>query len=194
VPVIALVSAKGSPGVTTAAAALTAAASLVGDALLVELDPSGGDVQILTGLEEEPGVVLAAAELRRNVSARAVEDHVSIAPPEVPALLAPTAELMASSVIASVIDRWRPALRAYGGTVVVDAGRWDAAQATARRVTVGDLVVVVCRPSVASVEHARHIVDRLRAAARRPVVALVVGTRPYAPGTPVVSGRCGRRG
>jgi hypothetical protein len=181
VPVISLVSAKGSPGATTAAAALAAAATLTGDTLLVELDPSGGDVQILTGVEGEPGTVLAAAELRRTVSASAVEAHVTAAPPEVPALLAPTAELMASSVIASVIDRWRPALREFGGTVVVDAGRWDAAQPTARRATVGDLVAVVCRPSVASVEHARHAIDRLRAAARRPVVALVVGTKPYAP-------------
>ncbi len=181
-PVLALVSAKGSPGVTTAAAALTAAASLTGDSLLVELDPSGGDVQILTGVEDEPGVTLAATELRRQVSGGRRRRRTSRStPPGVPALLAPTAELMAASVIASVIERWRPALREYGGTVVVDAGRWDGAQATARRVAVGDLVAVVCRPSVASVEHARHIVDRLRTTARRPVVALVIGTRPYAP-------------
>ena len=46
--VLALVSAKGSPGVTTAAAALGAAAASRGEAaLLVELDPSGGDVAML---------------------------------------------------------------------------------------------------------------------------------------------------
>jgi hypothetical protein len=181
VPVITLVSAKGSPGVTTAAASLTAAATIEGSALLVELDPSGGDVQIFTGSNDEPGVVRTAGELRRDVSSAAIGRHTSVAPADVPVLLAPTAGLMAASVIGSVLDRWDPALAQHGGTVFVDAGRWDAGQPTARRVALGDLVAVVCRPSVASVEHTRHMVDRLREVARRPVVALVVGTKPYAP-------------
>jgi len=181
VPVITLVSAKGSPGVTTAAACLTAAATIEGAALLVELDPSGGDVQIYTGSSDEPGLVRSAGELRRDVSSAAIGRHTSVTPADVPVLLAPTAGLMAASVIGSVLDRWDPALAQHGGLVFVDAGRWDAGQPTARRVALGDLVAVVCRPSVASVEHTRHMVDRLREVARRPVVALVVGMKPYAP-------------
>jgi hypothetical protein len=181
VPVVTLVSAKGSPGVTTAAAALAAAATVEGPALFVELDPAGGDVRILTGAVDDSGVVGAAGELRRDVSAEAIGRHVSEAVPGLAVLLAPTAGMMATSVIGSVIDRWSAALHQYGGTVFVDAGRWDAGQPTARRVSIGDLVVIVCRPTVASVEHTRQTVDRLQDVARRPVVGLVVGTKPYAP-------------
>ena len=180
-PVVTLVSAKGSPGVTTAAAALAAAATADTAALLVELDPAGGDLQILTGVAEDPGVVGAAGELRRDVSPAAIGRHTTVAPPGLPALLAPTAGTMAASVIGSVLDRWGPALRQHGGTVVVDAGRWDATQITARRAGVGDVVAVVCRPTLAGVQHTRQMVDRLRDVARRPVVAVVVGSRPYAP-------------
>ncbi|HKH05366.1 MAG TPA: hypothetical protein VKA65_09405 [Acidimicrobiales bacterium] len=180
-PVITLVSAKGSPGVTTAAAALAAAATLRGETVLVELDPAGGDVQAYTGVVDDPGVVRAAGALRREVSGTAIGTNLTEAPPSVPALLAPTAGLMAASVIGSVVDRWRPALHELGGTVVVDAGRWEASQPTARRVSVGDVLALVCRPSVASVEHARHVVNRLREVARQPIVALVVGLKPYAP-------------
>src|ERR671911_193562 len=71
-PVASLVSAKGSPGVTVAAVALTAAthspeASRAGG-VLVELDPSGGDIELLTGAHSgEPSLLVAAADLRRGV-------------------------------------------------------------------------------------------------------------------------------
>ena len=71
-PVVVLVSAKGSPGVTTAAAAIAAAATVDSPALLVELDPAGGDVRILTGAVDDSGVVGAAGELRRDVSSQSI--------------------------------------------------------------------------------------------------------------------------
>ena len=66
--VFTLVSVKGSPGVTTAAAAMTAAGVVGGEsALLVELDPSGGDVRLLaTVTAAEPNLLHAAAELRHQ--------------------------------------------------------------------------------------------------------------------------------
>jgi hypothetical protein len=44
-----------------------------------------------------------------------------------------------------------------------------------------DLMVVVVRPTVASVESTRHLVDRVREVAKRPAAALVVGAKPYRP-------------
>ena len=60
---IALVSAKGSPGVTTTGVALVAAAS-IGDALLVEADPAGGDLECWCGPLGEPGLLAVATEKR----------------------------------------------------------------------------------------------------------------------------------
>lgn len=179
--VYALVSAKGSPGVTTAAAALAAVSASVGRSMLVELDPSGGSVQVLTGRSVVPGVVDAAAQLRRQISAAAIEAHTTLLPDGVPALLAPSSGPATESVISSVGDRWLAALRECDADVVVDAGRWEPSQMTARRIFGADLVVVVCRPTVASVEHTRQMLGRLRERAQRPVAAIVVGDRPYAP-------------
>lgn len=84
--IVGLVSAKGSPGVTTAALALAAVAD---DGLLVELDPSGGSVEAWTGVGGEPGLVRVASGLRRSAGADSVVEHVVDVPPGVRAILAP---------------------------------------------------------------------------------------------------------
>jgi Flp pilus assembly CpaE family ATPase len=182
VPAFAFVSAKGSPGVTTAAAALAAAATTTGRALLAELDPSGGSVQILTGATANPGLIDVAGQLRREASAATVEANATTAPTGLPTLLAPTAGRLAESVVESAGARWVPVLRTVpDAQVMVDAGRWEPSQRSARRIVGADLVVVVCRPTVAGVEHTRHLLDRIRELARRPLVAVVVGDKPYQP-------------
>jgi hypothetical protein len=181
VPAYALVSAKGSPGVTTAAAALAAAATANGRALLAELDPSGGSVQVLAGSNAGVGLMEAAGQLRREATASAIEENLTLLPAGVPTLLAPSAGAVAESVIESVSGRWVPTLRTCALDVFVDAGRWEPSQRTALRVVGADLLVVVCRPTVAGVEHTRHLLDRLREIARRPAAAVVIGDRPYPP-------------
>lgn len=180
-PAYVLVAAKGSPGVTTAAAALAAVATTSGRAILAELDPAGGSIGVLTGQPAVVGLVDAATLLRRTTSAAAVDDNATMTPHGVATLLAPSSGAVAESVIASIADRWVPALRAAALDVIVDGGRWEPSQTTARRVFGADLVVVVVRPTVASVEATRHIVDRVREVARRPAAALVVGGKPYRP-------------
>ena len=180
-PAYVLVSSKGSPGVTTAAAALAAVATTSGRPLLAELDPSGGSVQVLTGNPAGVGLMEAAGQLRREASPSAIDENVTVLPAGVPTLLAPAAGSVAESVIDSVGGRWVPTLRTCALDVFVDAGRWEPSQRTALRVVGADLLVVVCRPTVAGVEHTRHLLDRLREIARRPAAALVVGDRPYPP-------------
>jgi hypothetical protein len=180
-PAYVLVSAKGSPGVTTAAAALAAVATTNGRPLLAELDPSGGSVQVLTGSPAGVGLMEAAGQLRREASPSAIDENVTVLPAGVPTLLAPAAGAVAESVIDSVGGRWVPTLRSSALDVFVDAGRWEPSQRTALRVVGADLLVVVCRPTVAGVEHTRHLLDRLREIARRPAAAVVVGDRPYPP-------------
>jgi Flp pilus assembly CpaE family ATPase len=181
VPAIVLVSAKGSPGVTTAAAALAAAGvAASGRALLAELDPSGGSVQVLASGPAAWGLIDAAGRLRRETGAEPVRDNLTELPPGVSALLAPTAGHSAESVIAST-DRWLASLRAAAPDVVVDGGRWEASQPTSHRIAGADLVGLVCRPTVGGIETARLALERLRAAARAPVVVVVVGRKPYRP-------------
>lgn len=180
-PALVLVSAKGSPGVTTAAGALAAVATTTGRALLAELDPSGGSVQVLAGSGATVGLMDAAGQLRREPSPSVIEENLTLLPAGLPTLLAPTAGSVAESVIESVSSRWVPTLRPCADQVVVDAGRWEPSQRTALRVVGADLLVVVCRATVAGVEHSRHLLDRLREVARRPVAVIVVGNRPYPP-------------
>ena len=70
-PAYVLVAAKGSPGVTTAAAALAAVATTGGRSLLAELDPSGGSISVLTGQPAVLGLMDAATQLRRGEIGRA---------------------------------------------------------------------------------------------------------------------------
>src|SRR5918993_3216162 len=90
--VFALVSAKGSPGVTTTAAALAAAVVDRGEGpgLLVELDPSGGDAAMLCDRVGEAALVSLAEELRHGTpGADTVWAHTVEAPPGVPAVRGP---------------------------------------------------------------------------------------------------------
>ena len=182
-PVVALVSAKGSPGVTTAAVALTAAAhspeaSRAG-AVLVELDPSGGDLEVLTGAHSgEPSLLAAAADVRRRVSGEVLAGHAVEVVAGVRALVAPTLAAVAGRVVESVGGRLAAELAEATGWVLVDAGRWDRAQPTVDRVQDADTVGVVCRSTAPSIAHAREVVPLLRSRCPR-VVVLLVGDAPY---------------
>lgn len=176
---LALVSAKGSPGVSTAALALTAVAGDRG--LLVELDPSGGSVECWTGATGEPGLIRVANGLRRSIDPEALLAHAVSAPTGVRSVLAPTAGALAESTIAMTGDRLVPALAELDAMVVVDGGRWSRSQSTARRVVGCDVTCVVCAPTVEGVEAARWLIDPLRSTAAGPVVVVLVGDRPYSP-------------
>lgn len=174
-----LVSAKGSPGVSTAALALTAVAGDSG--LFVELDPSGGSVECWTGATGEPGLIRVANGLRRAIDPKSLLAHAVAAPTGVRSVLAPTAGGLAESTIAMTGDRLVPALAELEAMVVVDGGRWSRSQPTARRVAGCDVIGVVCAPTVEGVEAARWLIDPLRSTVVGPVVLVLVGDRPYSP-------------
>jgi hypothetical protein len=183
VPVVALVSAKGSPGVTTAAVALTAAAqgpeaSRVG-AVLVELDPSGGDLEVLTGAHSgEPSLLAATADVRRRVGGEVLAGHAVEVAAGVRALVAPTPATVAGRAVESVGGRLATELAEATGWVLVDAGRWDPAQPTVDRLQDAEVVGVVCRSTAPSIAHAREVVPALRSRCPR-VAVMLVGDTPY---------------
>jgi len=188
-----LASAKGSPGVTTMALALAAAGSAVATkpngsrlseierVLLVEADPAGGDLECWCGPHGDPGLLAAVTDIRDSSAPERLWNYTVEVVPGVGAILAPTTEPSVTAAFRSAPKEFTAAISAVPGTVVVDLGRWVPPGSTPANQLVRDAatVVVACRSSLASVEHARSLVSVLRSINRRVAVVLVGGDRPY---------------
>jgi hypothetical protein len=147
--------------------------------VLVELDPSGGDVEVVTGARSgEPSLLAAAADLRRNIGGEILAGHAVEVPAGVRALVAPTAARAAGRVVESVGGRLAVELAAATGWVLVDAGRWEPHQPTANRLHGADLVGLVCRSTAPSIAHSRDLLPSLRSLGSR-VAVVLVGDAPY---------------
>jgi Flp pilus assembly CpaE family ATPase len=186
-----LISAKGSPGVTTTALCL-AAARHPDPALVVEADPSGGDLECWYGPRRESGLIGLATTLGPRVASDGLERHTTQLVRGVRALTAPTTSRSATATLAAAGDALGATLARYEGLVLVDRGRWWISRET-EVVAGSDLVVVVCRPALASVEHSRELLEQARQVNSRLRLVVVGGTHPYGPdeiaaavGVPVV--------
>lgn len=180
----ALTSAKGSPGVTTSALALAAAASAAWhDALLVEMDPAGGDLECWCGPHGEAGLLTAVTDLRDGASADRLRRHAVEVVPGVKALLAPTTAQSVSAALQTASGGFIEAVTQLDEVVIVDLGRWVSSGPAHAAGLLGQaaVVLVVCRSALASVEHARALVGELRALNRRVAVLMVGSTSPYPP-------------
>jgi MinD-like ATPase involved in chromosome partitioning or flagellar assembly len=197
----ALTSAKGSPGVTTTALALAAVmngqpggnasdgrparedtmAMAADGALLVELDPAGGDLECWCGPHGEPGVLRAVTALGHQAGGERLSRHAVEVVRGVDAVLAPTTEGSMTAALRSASDSFADAIAAAPGITIVDLGRW--ASPTPLHMTGlvhhAAVAVVVCRSALASVEHARALVATLQSVTRRVAVVMVGGDRPY---------------
>lgn len=172
-----MVSAKGSPGVTTLGLAVAAATR----GLLVELDPAGGDVGCWGGPRGEPGLIRLAAVLRHApTEASVLEEHAAEVWPGVRVVWAPPEADRCEGIQVAIGGRLAPVLRTVECWVVLDGGRWSSSQPTVRRLEGCDVVAVVVSPTIAGVAHARAVVGGLREVMGSvPVVAVVVGDRGY---------------
>jgi hypothetical protein len=177
---VALMSAKGAPGVTSTTLCLAGAQSPA--ALVVEADSAGGDLECWSGPHGEAGLVGLATNLRPGLTDGQVRSHAVEAVPGVAVVTAPTAGTAASAALATAGDGLGAALAGVDGDVLADLGRWSPTQATASRVAGAELVLVVCRPTLDSVEHARGLVAAAGPAVAAPVaLVLVGGDQPYGP-------------
>jgi MinD-like ATPase involved in chromosome partitioning or flagellar assembly len=202
VTVIVLASAKGSPGVTTSALAM--AAVWPRRVLLADCDLAGGDLAaglLRATAPANGGLLELALAARRGLSAQdvlarclrlsATDDTVLL----LPGLTDPRhAVALASSwpqIVAALqtMDTTEPAR-----DVLIDAGRLPCPP---ELVTAADRVLLVARPSLLSVHHARHqlsavhrhrshgasdAADRqLEPAGADGIGILLVGDRPYSP-------------
>ena len=171
-----LVSAKGSPGVTT----LALGAAAIMDAIAIELDPSGGDVECWLGPVGEPGLIRVAGALRHTADPSGVlAEHAVEAHPGLRVVLAPTGGEQAASTLMAIGNRLAGALRGADGSVVLDGGRWSRTQPTAGRLAGCDVVAVALTPTLGGVAHSRGVVAALRDSFGMPIVAVLVGDRGY---------------
>lgn len=188
---IALVSAKGSPGVTTSALAFTL--TWPGPCLLAECDPAGGDVLAgyLRGeLDGQRGLAqLAVAELRGRLADEFERQLVDLQPPHRHRLLlAGVRDPAQSATVAPVWGAIAAQLRLLedtAGTVIADCGRLAGQQIGWPVLQAADLVLLVVRGSLPSVAHAVPALGVLRrelAERADRLALLVVEAGPYRAG------------
>lgn len=173
---LALGSVKHSPGVTTAALALAAAWDT--DAIVVEADPSGGDIAARTHLSLEPGLLTLAASARHAMSTLALDRHMQPLPAGGTAVVAPAAPELAAPAIAAIASRVCMAREA--SPLILDCGRLFVGSPALPAIAGSDAIVLLVEPTVSSVEHARARLGLLNEIGA-PLVVVVVGDRPYEP-------------
>ncbi|HKY69249.1 MAG TPA: hypothetical protein VJM49_22865, partial [Acidimicrobiales bacterium] len=180
---IAVASAKGSPGVTTAVAALAVTWPAARELVVVELDPSGGDLAVRFDLAPEPGLVSLAAAGRRELAADTLLAHTQalgdtargdVRPRRV--LVAPVSADQAAAALTALRGALPGVLADLDCDVIVDCGRLDPQSAAFDVATKAELLVMVARPVVTEVHH---LATRLASTRPNAVSLLLVGDRPY---------------
>lgn len=178
--VLALASAKGSPGVTTTALALAVGWPSDRQAVVVELDPAGGDVSAWLGLPAEPGLGTLAAAGRHGLDWTRVVDHCQRLTGGSSVLVGPPGADQARHAVAMVAADLKHWTETPGDLdLLVDCGRLDPESPGIGAIRSADLVVLVSRPDVAALGHLAGLVARLGSGC--PVQIALVGRGPYPP-------------
>ena len=161
----ALVSPGGSPGVTTAALALSL--GWPGQVILAECDPSGGD--ILAGLfaghlPARSGLLALAMEAGQSPDAAAAAlwpQLIELDDERGRLLLAGMSDPRQGTALAPAWPVLAATLAAQPADVIADCGRLDARGGPEAVLTAARLVVLVLRPSLRQVSKARARVEML---------------------------------
>jgi MinD-like ATPase involved in chromosome partitioning or flagellar assembly len=156
---VAVLSVKGSPGVTTFSVALAARWPSPARALLVEADPSGGDIGTRFSLDSTPGLVSLAAAARRSDDPALLWQHTQALPGGLPVVAAPPDADRARAALAALPDPstgagvLRTAASALDSVVIVDCGRIDAGSTAMPIVRSADAMVLLTRAHADDLAH-----------------------------------------
>ncbi len=194
---VAVVAAKGSPGATTLSLAMGAVWPEARRVVVIECDPSGGDVAARFGLSAEIGVASLVLALRRDGSvsefpADLVLRHAQQLPGGLEVLVGTTtgdsaaildeelsrAEYSLAEPV-SLVDREHPIL-----DLIFDCGRLSAPSHGQRRLLAeSQRVVLVARPDASSVVHSAWAVQRIKEArgGTEGVMLVTMGVSPFPP-------------
>ncbi len=176
---LALAAAKASPGVTTTAVALAATWPAERGVLLVEADLGGGDLAAWFGLAVEPGLVSLAAA--RRSTPPSVQGHTQPLPGGLRVLVGPPGAEQATAALGLLpADLLAGLDRLEGTDVLADLGRLNPGSPALPLARAARLLVLVCRPTLAELQHLAHRVAALREASQT-VGLVLVGGGPYPP-------------
>lgn len=182
---LALVSAKGSPGVTTAALALAAVWPTERRVLVAECDPAGSALAPRFGLDYEPGVTTLAPLARHVFTTVTLEGQIQtlrlgVGRPTTEVLVGPRSPEQAQG-LARLWAKFAPAVAGIGDLdVLADCGRLAPASPTLEIVRHADLTVMFTRPDLEAVLHASLRLRALREAGMGARVGIVVvGDQPF---------------
>jgi MinD-like ATPase involved in chromosome partitioning or flagellar assembly len=191
VSVLSLVSAHGSPGVTTAALALAATWPQHRKCLVVEADVFGGVIAARYGLGDTPGAVsLTAAARRHGLDDDLVWEHVQQLPGGLPVLVGPPSPDESHAVfrdLAGELAGWATAQRAVD--VIVDGGRLMSRSSSIAPLLKAGTVMVVARPTVDQLRPAAIRLEAMKASGSEASI-LLVGDQPHGPAEVASSLHC----
>jgi hypothetical protein len=160
---IAVGSVKGAPGATTLALGLTGV--WPGPALLVEADPSGGDLACRFGHHPDPGLASLAATARPGAAGRPMGLHAQRLRLGIDVVLAWPGDAAAAPVRALAESGTQLLVEAARvGTVVVDVGRLAPGSPGLAIVGTADHVLLVVGASLEQQTHLQTRLGWLRAA------------------------------
>jgi MinD-like ATPase involved in chromosome partitioning or flagellar assembly len=146
---------------------------------VAECDPAGGDLAACHGLPLEPGITSMAASNRHGFDPTTLATHIQHLASGTAVLVGPTSAEQAAVALSALAGQVGPVLQDVPLTAVLaDCGRVDRHGPAWPLVARADIVVLVTRPNLAGVEHARsrlRVLDQLHAR----VVLLLVGEGPY---------------
>lgn len=216
---IAVCSLKGSPGVTTFCVALAAHWSAHTRCVLLECDPSGGDLATRFSLTSSPGLVSLAAAARRGSGTDMLWQHTQELPGGLPVVAAPPGADHALAALTALAPEGSAAVsvlplaaRATDITVIADCGRVDPTSPALAVVRSAHLMLLLSR---AHADDLAHLANRVAAVSRwSPSPALLLVGEGYSatevsreldvpvfgripedgPGAAVLRGRCRGRG
>jgi hypothetical protein len=177
---IVFTAASGAPGVTTTA--LTLATAWPRDRLLLEADAKGGDLRLRFGLHREPSMATLAATGLGRLGAGDLSGHSQELRDGTKVIVGPSSPAEAEAALRAIV----PSLPVDGGPdLLVDCGRYGTGEGVRSLVRSASLVLVVIgqgrlapHEAACAIEHAGHLVERLRPHAQD-VAAVVVGREPY---------------
>jgi hypothetical protein len=185
VSLYALVSPGGSPGVTTAALALSL--GWPGQVILAECDPSGGD--ILAGLfaghmPARGGLLTLAIEAGQNPDAATAAlwpQLIELDDERGRLLLAGISDPRQSTALAPVWPMLAATLAAQPADVIADCGRLDVDGGLEPVLAAASLVVLVLRPTLRQVSKARARIEMLTQMLGGParITLLLIGEGTY---------------
>ena len=168
-PLIALASVKGSPGVTTTCLAL-AAAWPAQRRLVIEADPAGGDLGPWLGLPPAPGLTGLAAAARHDPSSDLAWHHACELAGGLNLVIAPAGAEQSAACLAALAGNAGSifaSLAAGPETVIADCGRLDPGSPALAIAAQAEVTLLMVRPRVSELSHLALRADGLSRAGAR---------------------------